>query len=152
MFGFGKKKLLHKMDGLASMAQMAVYLSQNEEYGKTMDSEDALLFAAAVSNYLFGKSPDQRHIDQFTLETIESAGNQLIEHDTNMRELVVQSLRVLSTVSFAVGKDEVGMGILSVYGKEYPQSPDPGSYAELIQKSIQGMSSFVQQSLAQIRR
>ncbi len=152
MFGFGKKKLLRKMDGLASMAQMAVYLSQNEENGKTMDIEDASLFAAAVSNYLFGKSLDQRHLEQFTIEKIESTGNNLIKGNPGLRELVVQSLRVLSIVSVAVGKDEVGMDILSIYGKEYPQSPGPGSYADLVQQSIQGMSPYVLQALAQMRR
>lgn len=152
MFGFGKKKLLRKMDGLASIAQMAVYLSQKEENEETMDSESASLFAAAVSNYLFGKSPDPHHIDQFTLEKIELTGNKLIEVNASIRELVVQSLRVISIVSFATGKDEVGMEILSTYGIGYPQTPDPESYAQLVEESIQGMSPCVQQSLADMQR
>lgn len=152
MFGFGKKRLLRKMDGLSSVAQMAIYLSLKEKNEKVMDGESALLFAAAVSNYLFGKSANQRHIEQFTLEKIESTGNQLIKDNKSIRELVVQSLRVVSTVSVAAGKEAVGMNILSVYGREFPQSPDPGSYAELVHKSIKGMSPSVQQSLAQIRR
>jgi len=152
MFGFGKKKLLRKMDGLASVAQMTIYLSQKEENEGTMDSESASLFAAAVSNYLFGKSPDQHHIDQFTLEKIELTGNQLIENNTSIRELVVQSLRVLSTVSIYAGKDEIGMVILSTYGKGYPQTPNPESYAELVEETIQSMSPYVQQSLANMQR
>jgi len=152
MFGFRKKKLLSKMGGLASVAQMAVYLTLKEENEKTMDNETAALFAAAVSNYLFGKSTDQRHVDQFTIENIESTGDQFIKGSRSIRELVVQSLRVLSVVSIEQGKSEVGIDILSSYGKELPQSPDPESFADLVQKSIQGMSPFVQQSLAQMRR
>jgi len=152
MFGFGKKKLLSKMSGLASVAQMAVYLTLKEENEKTMDSETASLFAAAVSNYLFGKSADQRHVDQFTIENIESTGNQFIKGSRIIRELVIQSLRVLSAVSIEHGKSEVGIDILSSYGKEFPQSPDSKNFADLVQKSIQGMSPFVQQSLAHMRR
>jgi len=152
MFGFGKKKLLRKMDGFASVAQMSVYLSLKEENEKTMDSENAGLFAAAVSNYLFGKSADQKHVEQFKLEKIKSTGNQLIKGNKFIRELIVQSLRVLSTVSSTIGKEAVGMDILSVYGKEFPDSPTPESYAELIGEAIQGMSPYVQQSLSQMRR
>jgi len=152
MFGFGKKKLLSKLSGLASVAQMAVYLSLKEENEKTMDSETASLFAAAVSNYLFGKSADQRHVDQFKIENIESTGNQFIKDNRIIRELVVQSLRTLSVVSIEHGKSEVGIDILSSYGKEFPQSSDPGSFSNLVQKSIQGMSPVVQQALAQMRR
>lgn len=149
MFGFGKKKLLRKMDGLASVAQMAVYLSLKEDNEKSMDSSDASLFAAAISNYLFGKTADPGHVEQFTLERIKSEGNQTITNNISIRKLVVQSLRVLSTIAYAQGKEVVGMDILSTYGKEFPDSPNPDSYLSVIQESIQAMSSTVQESLSQ---
>jgi len=148
MFGFGKKKLLRKMDGHASVAQMAVYLSLKEDNQKSMSSNDASLFAAAISNYLFGKTADPRHIEQFSLEQIKTTGNQIITNDGNMRKLVVQSLRVLSIISFAIGKEEVGMEILSTYGKEYPDTPNPDSYQALVQESIRAMSPSVQESIS----
>ncbi len=61
----------------------------------------------------------------------------------------MQSLRVSAITT---GEGEAGMAILSTYGKEFPQAPDPESYAELVQKSIQGMSPYVQQSLDQMQR
>lgn len=98
------------MDGLASVAQMAVYLSLKEDNEKNMDSINAVLFAAAVSNYLFSKTADPRHIKQFTFVKIKAIGNQIIKNN-NIRKLVVQSLRVLSTIAYSQGKEEVGMDI-----------------------------------------
>ena len=140
------------MDGLASVAQMAVYLSQKEENEETMDEENASLLAAAVSNYLFGRTPGQDHIDQFTLEKIEYIGNELIKNSESIRELVIQSLRVISAVSVAVGKEEVGMEILSTYGKNYPQSPDPENFTQLVNESIRLMSPNVQQTIAKMQQ
>ncbi|MCP5306785.1 MAG: hypothetical protein H6953_15175 [Chromatiaceae bacterium] len=152
MFGFGKKKRLRKMDGLSSLAQMAVYLSQKEKNEASMESEKASLFAAAVSNYLFGRSMDEIHIAQFGIDEIEAAGNELIRSDSGIRKLVVQSLRVISTISIAAGKEAVGSNILSVYGGEYPESPDPGTFSDIVQSSIQGMSPYVQQSISSIQQ
>jgi len=148
LFGFGKKKLLRKMDGYASLAQMAVYLSLKEDNEKNMGSNDAGAFAAATSNYLFGKTADPGHVEQFTLERIEATGNQIIANDDNIRKLVVQSLRVLSIISGAIGKEAVGMDILSTYGKEFPETPDPDSYLALIHESIQAMSPSVQETIS----
>ena len=152
MFVFGKNKLLRKMEALVSVAQMAVYLSLLEENKKSMDGEVATKFSAAVANYLFGKGADQRHIEEFTIKVIESTGNNVIKINERVRELVIQSLRVISTVYVEAGKEEVGLAILSTYGNEYPQPPDPISYPELVQASIQGMSPNVQQLLFKMRR
>ena len=117
-----------------------------------MDSNDVVLFAAAISNYFFGKTADPRHIEQFTLEKIKTTGNQIITNNNNIRKLVVQSLRVLSTIAYAQGKEEVGMDILSTYGKEFPDSPNPDSYLTVIHESIQAMSPTVQESLSQMQK
>lgn len=66
MFGFGKKKLLTKMDGLANIAQMAVYMMLANRFrfdaAQTNGERNIVATrAAAWANYLFGKSPSPQH-------------------------------------------------------------------------------------------
>jgi len=88
MFGSRKKKLLKRMDSLVSMAQLAVFYSLNEKYEQHLSSDDASLFAAAISNQLFGRTSDPSHIERFTEEKIDREAADLLEDDTVLRDLL----------------------------------------------------------------
>lgn len=150
MLKFDKESLIRKMDGYTSVAQVAIFQSLKEDYEKNMGSYDTTLFAAAVANYLFGRTADPDHVEQFTLVKIRAAGNQILADNHSIRKLVVQSLRVLSTITIAIGKGEIDTEILSIYGIEFPDAPDPSSYLALINESIQAMSPSVQESISKL--
>jgi len=53
-------------------------------------------------------------------------------------------------IKFEQGQAEVGMSMLENYGAEYPESPDPESYALLIKETIAPMSSTVQATMQRV--
>jgi hypothetical protein len=137
VFGFGKnreQKLIKEMHTYADVATMAVfcYVTAIDEDG---DNEGAP-FVAAMVNYLFGKVPDPEHLEMFGSEKVESEATKLIENNVKLKELVVQSLRVLA----AVDPDNFdGLALLGEYGSEFPAAPDPDSFPEVIKNFVQSM-------------
>jgi hypothetical protein len=119
MFGFGKKRLLAKMEGLTKIAQLAVYamLMNRFQFAPVQsDSERQAvgMRAAAWANYLFGKSPSPQHA-HLNLEAEHRAARSWLKENELARELVVQSLRVANTVAYgkAGTAPELGMDLLS---------------------------------------
>lgn len=111
-----------------------------------MSEDEAEDFAAAVANYLFGKEHDQIHIQHFSVETIETFGNYVMQNDAVIRELVVQSLRIQIVISQKTEKI-LGQPILETYGKEYPEPPNPTTYPILIEETILSMSPTVRNAI-----
>jgi len=129
-----EQKLIKEMHTYADVATMAVfcYVTAIDEDG---DNEGAP-FVAAMVNYLFGKVPDPEHLEMFGSEKVESEATKLIENNVKLKELVVQSLRVLA----AVDPDNFdGLALLGEYGSEFPAAPDPDSFPEVIKNFVQSM-------------
>ena len=119
--------------------------SLREEHQRTMPPDDAGYFADSVANYLFGHEHNPVKVKKFTAELIEKTGDDLLENDHAIRELVVQSLRIkviLSTDSEHIA----GRHILEKYGKNYKTPSDPSSYFALINRTIASMPPSVQKT------
>ena len=139
MFGFGKQRVFEKMGDLYQKSQIAMYsFLKSKRYkvkGSMLEGEDRALMAAAVTNFMLGREAVQMHLDKFDIEEIESIGQQLIEENQNLKELVVQSMRVYLVLYHEGLMDiPIEMGIIEEYGHEFPDSPSPGSYESLLNR------------------
>jgi len=96
---------------------------------------------AALANYLFGKPPSDVHQQTLDMEAAYDEAREELENDRPLRELVVQSLRVASTIEFAkTSKSKFpGADILDMFGGEIPEAPTPDSYQTLLDNFIAAM-------------
>jgi len=139
MFGFGKRRVFERMSGSYQKAQLAIYSFLKSKQYKVKDNiiegEDKMLMAAAITNFMLGREAVQMHLDEFDIEEIESIGYQLIDKNQNLKELVVQSMRVyLILFTEGVMDIPIGMDIIEKYGSEFPDAPSPSSYEALLGK------------------
>jgi hypothetical protein len=153
MFGFGKKRVLAKMDGLTKMSQMAIYmmLSERSNFDSAQSDEERNEIAqkgAVWSNYLLGKAPSKQHA-HLDLETEHGAARNWLQENTLARELVVQSLRVANTVGYGINgtSPQIGIKLLEMFGSEFPNEPNPAAYEALVNEAISTLSLKNQQSL-----
>ena len=142
MFGFGKTKLLAKMESLTNIAQMAVYMMLTNLFqvdaAQTDGERDVVATkAAAWANYLFGKSPSPQHA-HLNPDAEHQDAQSWLKQNRVARELVVQSLRVANTIAYGKTSTapELGMDLLSSFGAEFPNAPDPASYEALVHRAI----------------
>lgn len=155
MFGFSKKRVMKRMEAAHIKLTVLVYsllkdkILKNKEYNShlvDLSESDSKNFVGALTNFLFGRATNQEHLDKFGYEKIKSTGYALLEDDSNLQEIIVQSLRVFSTllsVESSLLPNDDGYEILEKYGKKFPDSPNPDSYESLITKSYQWMPESV---------
>ena len=82
-------------------------------------------------NYLI---ETKEQLDKFKSREIESIAFQLINKDQNLKELVVQSMRVYSIILYDEVGTHINTDIVEKYGHEFPDAPDPSSYKSLIDR------------------
>jgi hypothetical protein len=139
MFGFGKKRVLERMGHSYQKSQLAIfgYLKEKKYKvrGSILEGEKKMNMAAAIANFMFGQEPVQIHLDEFDIKEIESIGYQLIDKNHNLKELVVQSMRVyLILWNQGVMDTPIDIDIIEKYGSEFPDAPSPSSYEALLDK------------------
>jgi len=144
MFGLFKKRVHGKMEKLYQFSNVHVYnmlkVKGFKVNSKILDEESNGLWAAAVTNYLFGEGITDEHLKKISSEDIQMVGSQLLEESKNLRELVVQSLRVKSVIAYSeTGDVNSVFGILEKYGHEFEESVNPSSYEFLVLKNIERM-------------
>ena len=150
MFGFSKKRVLDRMENYHSKLTVMVYLLMKDKefngYISSMSDSEIKTFSAALTNFLFGRKTVAEHLDKFDYDKIKSTGYSLLDQDENLQEIIVQSLRVLSTLlsqQSSLLENEDGYEILEKYGKKFPDSPNPESYESLFIKANQWMPDSV---------
>ena len=138
MFGFSKREMSKELNRLAQIAIVLVnqYISTKsfKVNDVILDDNEKKLFSAAVTNYLFAREHSQQHLDKFTSKQIESSGLQLIKSDDNLREVVVQSQKVVFILQYGWEPNTYPnlTQILTMYGEEFSEVPNPASYEFLI--------------------
>jgi hypothetical protein len=154
MFGWLIKRTTKLMGALLNRSQMAIGLGMMKYYGfdeaqSEAEKNESAARGAAGANYLFGMAPSPKHSEQFNMLEIEAEACEWLRNNPVFRELVVQSLRVATTInSEASGTASiVGEKLLETFGREFPNAPDPTSYEELINKAILLLPSTFQQSI-----
>ncbi len=156
MFGWFKKRLLSKMNTLAYMARVVTALAALEHVrvkstGLNRDADKEAMKAAAMTNYLFGETPAEMHRQQLDLQAEHEAAIAWLQQDPTLQELVVQSLRVMTTANYGSGKGAslVGEDILALLGPAYPQAPEPETYEALVKRAIKALPVDAQVKFSQ---
>lgn len=111
--------------------------------GEVLDEEDNGLWAEAVGNYIFCLDFNKEHLKKISSEDIQIVGRQLLEENNNLRELVVQSLRVWSVIMYTRtgDTDDSIFCFLGDYGHEFEEMVDPSSYKLLTLEKIELMEN-----------
>ena len=144
MFGWFKRRVARRMNNLVRTAQMTIGVGLIQHYGfadTVSDSEkDAVAKrGSAAANFLNGQPPHETHAG-LDLQQIYAEASQWMQDNPTMRELVVQTLRVSWVVDYMVKRgdlpSEERMSILTKFGSEFPNAPDPNSYEALVRRAI----------------
>ena len=121
---------------IASFAILKAHLTENFRINSLNNSEAGTIAAASV-NFLFDEDPDPAHKD-LDFQEIQTKSIEWLKRDDLLRELIVQSLRVIIKLEFMKnGTVSIrGEKILEEFGREHPIAPNPESYQNLVQKVI----------------
>jgi hypothetical protein len=144
MFGRNKRSGVGRIDTLARAAQATIGMALMRHYGvgrtASAGAEDnTARKAAAAANFLNGHAPHPTHAG-LDLPQVQAEARDWIRKNIEMRELVVQTLRVTAVVHHAEkGKDAVSedsLSILSEFGNDSTDTPDPRAYEALVRRAI----------------
>jgi hypothetical protein len=150
-----KKRVMTQMSALTRAAQMATYtslLNSLERAGSVSprgEKELSGLRAAARTNLIYGNPPNEAH-QELDLAEERRAALQWLERTPLFRELVVQTLRVITTVRYGrTGAVKVdGEPLLATYGAEFPEAPTPDSYQALLVRALSTLTERQQRHIA----
>jgi hypothetical protein len=143
MFGRNKQSGGVRIDSLARAAQATIGMALMRHYGvrrTATGAEDITAKkAAAAANFINGHAPHPAHTG-LDLPQVQAEARDWIRKHIEMRELVVQTLRVTAVVhSAAKSKDSVsedGLSIISEFGDGSTETPDPRTYEALVRRAI----------------
>jgi len=145
MFGRTKRNGGVRIDNLARAAQATIGMALMRHYGvgRTASAggeEQIAKKAAAAANFLNGHAPHPGH-EGLDLPQVQAEARDWIRKNIEMRELVVQTLRVTAIVH-PLGKhkddavSESSLSILSEFGGDSTETPDPRAYEALVRRAI----------------
>ena len=130
---------------LPPLTSASILLSKTDNWYDNItpgnENDVCMQLASATTNYLFNNPFNLKHIEMFTKEVIVDEAMAWLDAsdslgDKNFCKLVVQSLRVLNTLEYINNKDSytkiIGEDILTKYGKNYSDEPNPKTYKQLI--------------------
>lgn len=150
--GLLKKRV--QMDELLVISQMTTCLGLMNYYGfdeakSESEKNELTAKAAAGANYLFGKEPSPMHVQQFNILEIESEACEWLRKTPVFCELVVQSLRVAMTINYAASGTLaiVGAKLIAMFCREFPNTPNPTTFKQLVNKAILSLPPDYQQRL-----
>ena len=123
--------------------------------GAPRGDEDPATKAAAAANFLNGHEPHPTHAG-LDLPQVQAEARDWLRKNTAMRELVVQTLRVTAVVQqSAKSKDlpsEDSLAILSEFGVELGEKPDPRAYEAVVRRAIATLPHDVQIQLMRLTK
>jgi len=144
MFGKSKRGGGVRIDSLARTAQATIGMALMRHYGvgRTASAggeEQIAKRAAAAANFLNGHAPHPAH-EGLDLPQVQAEARDWIRKNIEMRELVVQALRVTADVH-PIGKhgdavSEDSLSILSEFAGDSTDAPDPRAYEALVRRAI----------------
>src|SRR6185369_5678549 len=152
MFGRRRRSVVGRVENLARAAQATVGMALMRHYGvggsgAPHGHEDPATKAAAAANFLNGHEPHPTHAG-LDLPQVQAEARDWLRKNTAMRELVVQTLRVTAVVQqTAKSKDppsEDSLAILSEFGAELGDRPDPRAYEAVVRRAIATLPHDVQ--------
>lgn len=160
MFGRNRQSGVVRIDALARAAQATIGMALMQHYvaGRTASAgaEDITAKkAAAAANFLNGHAPHPMHAG-IDLPQVQAEARAWIRKKIEMRELVVQTLRVTAVAhptdkgTPAVSQDS--LSILSEFGSDSTDTPDPLAYEALVRRAIATLPHNTQLQLMRLTK
>lgn len=155
------KRVFVAMDISTSIANMVgyFYIIDKENispqiFGELTKSEkydERVARIAAITNYLYARDINPTHKNMFLNTDIQKSAYELLDKDELLRELVVQSVRMIHLVQFRKSKTQMrnGYDVLQKYGPLVPISPNPDSYRLLVKKCLSLLSPGYKENITQ---
>ena len=117
--------------------------------------EEQIAEKAAAANYLTGHAPRPGH-EGLDLPQVQAEARDWIRKNIEMRELVVQTLRVTAVVH-PIGKykdavSEDSLSIVSEFGGHSTDPPDPRAYEALVRRAIATLPHSMQVQLMRLTK
>lgn len=143
MFRKRKQKLAGHMLGLVYVARVTVAVALLDcfhvsETGSDHENGPKAKMATTAANFLVDEPSDPEYTAGLNLQSVRDESLAWLRQHPPFIELVVQTLRVRSTVAFMLGKGTPVFGepILLEFGGGIPDAPDPESYDALIKRVL----------------
>jgi len=139
MFGFGKRRLISRMEGFHFLAGMMVMEQYRHQRRVAVGDTKASAYGAAMMSALFGTTPSDELRGIVDCEAAKVEAEEELRKDPLLLELVVQTLRVENTLRVAKNEglvDANKLAILERYGALVPLPPTPASFQALIDRFL----------------
>jgi hypothetical protein len=155
-----KQSDVARIDSLARAAQATIGMALMLHYGVGRTAaagaeEQIAEKAAAAAHYLTGHAPRPGH-EGLDLPQVQAEARDWIRKNIEMRELVVQTLRVTAVVH-PLGKykdavSEDSLSIVSEFGADSTDPPDPRAYEALLRRAIATLPHSTQVQLMRLTK
>jgi hypothetical protein len=160
MFGRNRQSDVARIDSLTQAARATIEMALMRHYGVSRTAragaeETTAKKAAAAANFLSGRAPHSTHAG-VDLPQVRTEAREWIRKNIEMRELVVQTLRVTAT-AHSVGTrndaiSEDSLSILSEFGNNATETPDPFAYEALVRRAIATLPHSTQVQLMRLTK
>tara|TARA_B100000787_G_C16045280_1_gene228778 strand:- start:189 stop:662 length:474 start_codon:yes stop_codon:yes gene_type:complete len=150
MFGFSKKKDFERMEATFIKFQALVFLLlKDEKYNPHLSGlkvDERKIFIGALTNYLFATKARKEHLEKFEYGEISKAGDNLLENNYQLCEIIVQSVKVKLLTTKKHPEEDLLVGIYSSFlmiRDENFVKPTPDNYDALLYKANQWLPKSV---------
>ncbi len=143
-----------QMRELTELAYITVFDALKLDYGgdearSAKERRRCGVRAGVAADYLFGREADSRSVKGLDLAREQEAARNWLKRNVRMRELVLESLRVLNVLNddSPTRTGLVGEGLLMAYGQGSFRAPDLPTYDALVHGAIYSLPLHTQQSI-----
>jgi len=150
MFGFSKKRDFERMEATFIKFQTLVFLLlKDEKYNPHLSGlkdDERKIFIGALINYLFATKRREEHLEKFEYGEISEAGDDLLENNYKLCEIIVQSVKVKLLITKKHPEEDLLVGIYSSFlmlKDENLVKPSPDNYDALLYKTYQWLPKSV---------
>ena len=143
-----------RMRELTELAYIVVFDALKLDYGadEARTEKERKQYSArahAAADYLFGREPSSRAVEALDLAREQEAARNWLLRNARMRELVLESLRVLNVLNEHdhTRTGLVGEGLVMAYGQGSFRAPDVATYDALVHDAIYSLPLHAQQGI-----
>jgi len=160
MFGRNKQSHTVDIDSLTRAARATIEKGLMRHYGASHRGragvqENPSVKAAAAADLLTGLTPHPAHAG-VNLPQVRIEARAWIRNNIEMRELAVQTLRIAAhahtTDAGSEGIGEEGSSILSEFGNNLSDAPDPLAYEATVRRAIATLPHSTQVQLMRLTK
>jgi len=150
----GTRRERSQMHELTELAYTTVFDALKLAYGSddahsAKDRKRCDLRAKMAADYLFSREPDPDALETLPVAREQELARDWLKRNDTMRELVLESLRVLNVMDDHAGSrtGPIGEGLVRAYGRGSFKALDHAAYDALVQRAIGSLPLHLQQSI-----